>query len=118
LFGFGFLLFCVIRLIGLRAGSHECTDFCPELFPISPTTSSSSFLQLSRKFRRNEIENRVVYPPPPPLKKEKKTCPPLACLFLFFNRRKRHTRHNLPLRRAQKVLSISPHDPLLILLFN
>lgn len=64
LFGFGFLLFCVIRLIGLRAGSHECTDFCPELFPISPTTSSSSFLQLSRKFRRNEIENRVVYPPP------------------------------------------------------
>jgi hypothetical protein len=82
LFGFGFLLFCVIRLIGLRAGSHECTDFCPELFPISPTTSSSSFLQLSRKFRRNEIENRVVYPPP--LWKKKKKKPALPSLVSFY----------------------------------
>ena len=70
-----FLIFCVIRLIGLQAGSHECTDFSsrivsyllpPHLLP----------MQLSRKFRRNERENKS-FTPKKPFK-----CPPF-CLCLF-----------------------------------
>ena len=81
-----FLLFCVIRLIGLQAGSHECTDFCPELFPISSTASFSC------NFHENFAEMREKTESLTPLE----TRPRLSLYFLFFNRRKRHTRHNLP----------------------
>ena len=67
-----FLIFCVIRLIGLQAGSHECTDFSSRI--VSYLLPPHLPMQLSRKFRQNERENKSFTP------KKAFQMPALACV--------------------------------------
>ena len=88
-----FLIFCVIRLIGLQAGSHECTDFSSRIVSYPPPPHIFFLCNFPENFAEM-IEKTSRLP-------QKSLSNALPCLCPPLNRRQRHTRHNL-LRRVKR----------------